>query len=1062
MQFFSGFRFTDLLFGKISGGYLSAARFITPYAALLLLCCMPPAVLKAAASTAPDAGRAGITQVRSFVVSGTVTNENDEALPGASVRIKGTSKGMTTDMNGKFMIEVEREEDSLTFSFMGYYNTTVKVGNQRTIAVKLLPDEESRKLNEVQVVGYGTQKKITMVGAVSSVSPREIQKYSTPSLTNAIGGKLAGIVTRQTSGEPGYDAAKVFIRGLVSQSGTNKPLIIVDGVERELQDYWTTMNIQEIESFSVLKDAASTAVYGNRGANGVIMITTRRGAVGKPNITFRTEAALVVPMRIEDNIDGYEYALLHNEALTNVGERPKFSPAEIQKYKDGSEPYLYPNVNWYDVALKKRTRQMMNNLGVSGGTETVKYYLNLGYTIQEGIYNEDPANSYKTNAALKRYNFRSNVDVKLSKRFSLALGLSGIISNTNFPGRDAGRILMGLKLTAPNTYPVKNPNGSQPGAFGDLLLSPYALVTQTGYTKQFYNTLVTNLSAKWDLSYVTPGLSARGLVAFDVVDITENIRQKMPATYSYAKDPVTGAETYKQWSTESPLGLQNRNETYRTMYAQAGIDYERAFGDHHVTGMLTAERREFTNVNAANSIQNLPERRQGLISRLTYNYDYRYLLQLSAGYNGSENFPKGKRYGLFPAIGAGWIVSSEKFWNKNVVNLLKLRGNYGIVGNDRIGGARFLYLSTYNKSAPGYVFGLGQNTDPGGKSEARIGNVNVTWETAYKTDLGFDLEMFNSRVTLSTSVFHERRTGQLLERRTIPIFAGYPGGTVPFGNVGITENKGFEASLQLRNTTKSGFYYSFTGNFTFAKNTIIENDAPPALYPYQDLRGSSIGSNLGYRALGFFQDQRDIDNSPSQTALQSMIRPGDIKYEDVNKDGKITTADRVIIGSYGSEPQIMYGFGATGAWKGFDATIFFTGAARRDFFFTQGWTAWAFSGQAGYYNVMQQVYDKRFVVGGNNEHAEFPAVRAGSTNNYTGSTLWQRGGDYLRIKNAEIGYTIPINVTKKAALKSIRVFVQGTNLATWDKIKVIDPESDFGTGGYPIPRNYNFGLEANF
>ncbi|GEP98460.1 SusC/RagA family TonB-linked outer membrane protein [Chitinophaga cymbidii] len=1057
MQFSTGFRFTDLFFGKIRGGYISsAARFITPYASVMLLFFyIAPAAAMAAGHTPP-------ADARSFVVSGLVTNEKDEALPGASVRIKGTSKGVTTDANGKFMIEVQREEDSLVFSFLSYYSTTIKVGGQRNITVRLMPDEESQKLNEIQIVGYGTQKKIANVGAVSSVSAREIQKYSTPSLTNAIGGKLAGIITRQTSGEPGYDAAKVFIRGLVSQSGTNKPLIIVDGVERELQDYWTTMNIQEIESFTVLKDAASTAVYGNRGANGVIMITTRRGVVGKPNITFRTEAAMVVPMRIEDNIDGYEYALLHNEALENVGEAPKFSAEEIQKYKDGSDPYMYPNVNWYDVVLKKRTRQMMNNLGVSGGTETVKYYLNLGYTIQEGIYNEDPANTYKTNAALKRYNFRSNVDVKLSKRFSLALGLSGIISNTNFPGTDAGRILMGLKLTAPNTYPVKNPNGSQPGAFGDLLLNPYALTTQTGYTKQFYNTLVSNLSAKWDLSYVTPGLSARGLVAFDVVDITQNIRRKTPATYSYSKDPVTGAETYKQWATESPLGFYNLNETYRTMYAQAGIDYDRSFGNHHVTGMLTGERREFTNVNAGNSIANLPERRQGLISRLTYNYDYRYLLQLSAGYNGSENFPKGKRYGLFPAIGAGWIISNEAFWNKNTFSLLKLRGNYGIVGNDRIGGARFLYLSTYNKSATGYVFGRDQNVNPGGKSEARIGNPDVTWETAYKTDLGFDLEMFNGKFTLSSTVFHERREGQLLERRTIPIYAGYPGGTVPFGNVGVTENKGIEANIQVRNTTKSGFYYSFTVNFTYAKNKIIENDAPPALYPYQDLRGYPIGSNLGYKALGFFQDQEDIDKSPSQTALQAIIRPGDIKYEDINQDGKITSADRTVIGTYGSEPQIMYGFGATAAWKGFDATIFFTGAANRDFFFTQGWTAWAFSAQAGYYNVMQQVYDKRFIVGGNNEHAEFPAVRAASKNNYTGSTLWQRSGDYLRIKNAEIGYTIPVNLTKKATLKSIRVFIQGTNLATWDKIKVIDPESDFGTGGYPIPRNYNFGLEANF
>lgn len=998
----------------------------------------------------------------SFVLSGTVTNTKDEALPGASVSVKGKSKSATTDINGKFLIEVNTTEDSIVVSFIGYKTHTIKVGALRNVTIKLEADIEGQKLNEVQVVGYGTQKKATLVGAVSSVSVREIQKFSTPSLTNAIGGKLAGVVTRQTSGEPGYDAAKIFIRGLVSQSGNNKPLIIVDGAERELQDYWTTMNIQEIESFSVLKDAAATAVYGNRGANGVVLITTRRGTVGKPKVTFRSEAAIVTPMRIEDNINSYEYAQLHNEALANVGQPLRYTPEEIQKYKDQSDPYMYPDVNWYDVVLKKHTKQLINNLGVSGGTEAVKYYINLGYTLQEGIYKEDLANTYKTNAALKRYNFRSNVDVKLRKNFSLELGLAGILSSTNFPGRSAGGIFTALKLTAPNTYPVKNPDGSQPGAYGDLELNPWAVITQTGYTRQFYNTLVSNLGLKWDLSSVVKGLSARGLVAFDVVDITQNVRSKRPATFFYSKDPVTGVETYKPYATETPLGFYNLNETYKTTYGQVAIDYARSFGSHNVTGLLAAERREFINVNAGNSVANLPERRQGLIGRFTYNYDYRYLLEFSAGYNGSENFPKGNRYGFFPSVGVGWIVSNEKFWNKDVVSTLKLRSNYGMVGNDRIGGARFLFLTTYNKSATGYTFGVNQNINPGGKSEARFGNMDVTWETAYKFDAGIDLELWGGKVTLTADYFHERREGQLLERRAVPLFAGYPSGTLPFGNLGITTNKGYEGSFQVRNTTRNGFYYSFNGNFTFAKNVIVENDAPAPLFPYQDLRGHAIGSNLGYVALGFFQDQHDIDNSPSQTDLQSIIAPGDIKYQDLNGDGRINFADQTVIGKLGSEPQIMYGFGATAAFKGFDASIFFTGAARRDFFFTQGWTAWAFSGSVGYYNVMQQAYDRRFIVGGDNKDAIFPAVRAGSKNNYTGSTLWKRSGDYLRIKNAEIGYTLPAALIKKIKLSSLRVFIQGTNLATWDHIKVIDPESDFGTGGYPIPKTINFGLEVNF
>jgi len=1002
----------------------------------------------------------------SFVLSGTVTDERDQPLTGASVSVKGASNTSVTDLNGKFIIEIQHAEDSIVVSFVGYKARTMLVGDKRNITIRLEADVERQKLEEVQVLGYGSQKKSTVVGALSSVSVKDIQKFSTPSLTNAIGGKLAGVVTRQTSGEPGYDAAKIFIRGQVSQSGVNKPLIIVDGAERELQDYWTTMNIQDIESFSVLKDASATAVYGNRGANGVVLITTKHGALGKPKVTLRTEAAQVTPLRIPDYVDGYNYALLTNEALINIGSPVKYTDAELQKYKDGSDPYLYPNVNWQDLVLRKHTTQSINNLGISGGNQSVKYYVNLGYTLQQGIYNEDPKVPYKTNAALKRYNFRSNTDFQLTKSFSLALGLSGIISTTNFPGRSAPQIFQGLMFTPPNAYPVVNPNGSQPGGFGNIQLNPFALVTQTGYTKQFYNTLVNNLSAKWDLSAVTRGLTFTGLAAYDLVDITQNVRQKTPALYNYTKN-TSGADVYSIVSTETPLGFALLNENYKTVYLQTAFNYARVFGKHSVTGLLAAERREFTNVNTTSSVANLPERRQGIISRITYNYASRYLLEVNGAYNGSENFPAGNRYGLFPSVGAGWILSNESFWNRGTISMLKIRGSYGLVGNDRIGGDRFLFLSTYNKSAAGYVFGQNQNINPGGTSEARIGNQNVTWERAYKKDVGVDLELLNGKITVTADVFQERREGQLLARASVPTYAGYLSGTLPYANVGITKNKGFDGSFQFRNTTKAGFYYSFNGTFTYAKNTIIENDAAPALYPWQELRGQSIGANLGYVGIGFFQDQNDINNSPGQTSLQSVIRPGDIKYMDINKDGKITNADMKVIGTYGSEPQIVFGFGTTLAWKGFDASIFFNGAAHRDYFFSSGnqaYTAWIFSGGAGTYNALNEIYSQRWIPGADNSNAKFPAVRAAANaaNNYIGSTVWQRSGDFLRIKNAEIGYTLPGRLVKRLSLKNLRVFVQGTNLATWDHIKAVDPESNFSTGSYPITKSYNFGLEVNF
>lgn len=999
----------------------------------------------------------------SYVLNGLVQDENRNPVPNASIRIRESGKSTSTNLDGKFIIEA-KSGDSLLVSFVGYISQSVLLGNDPVITISMVPDVEGQKLNEVQVVGYGSQKKVTMVGAVSSVNVSEIQKFSTPSLTNAIGGKLAGVITRQTSGEPGYDAARIFIRGLVSQSGVNKPLIIVDGAERELQDYWTTMNIQDIESFSILKDASATAVYGNRGANGVVLITTKKGKVGKPVVTLRTEAAVVTPLRLPDYINGYEYAQLVNEALQNVDQSPKYSDAELQKYRDGSDPYLYPNVNWEDLVFRKHTTQTINNLGISGGTEAVRYYANIGYTIQEGIYKNDPNVPYNTNAAIKRYNFRANTDFKLSKTFTISLGLSGIISSGNYPGRTAGQIFQGIMFTPPNAYPVVNPDGSSPGGFGNIQLNPYAITTQTGYTKQFYTTLVNNLSAKWDLSAITPGLSLNGLVAYDVVDITQNVRQRTPELYNYTKDDQ-GNDVYKIVATETPLGFYLLNENYKTTYVQTILNYARTFGKHSVSGMVAAERREFVNVNTTDSKANLPERRQGLVSRLTYSYDTRYLLEVNAAYNGSEQFPKDKRYGLFPSVGAGWLLSNESFWNKNIVNLLKIRGSYGLVGNDRIGGDRFLFLSTFDKNAPGYYFGQDQNVNPGGKAESFIGNMNVTWEKAYKANIGFDLELLDGTISLTADVFHERREDQLLKRGSVPVYAGYPANTLPFGNVGITTNKGGEASLQFKRTTEGGFYYAVNGTFTYAKNTIIENDLAPALYPWQELRGYPIGANLGYVGIGFFKDQADIDNSPDQSSLQSVIRPGDIKYQDINKDGKINEADRTVIGKYGAEPQILFGFGTTLAYKGFDASVFLTGAAHRDYFMSSGnqaYTVWAFSGGAGTYNVLSEIYDNRWVPGADNSNAKFPAVRPISTNNYIGSTVWMRSGDYLRIKNAEIGYTLPAPLTKRWTFKNIRVFAQGTNLATWDKIKIVDPESNFSTGAYPLTSTYNFGIDVNF
>jgi TonB-linked SusC/RagA family outer membrane protein len=773
-------------------------------------------------------------------------------------------------------------------------------------------------------------------------------------------------------------------------------------------------------------------------------------------------------IRMPKYVDSYEYATLVNEAGKNVGLNPTYSPDDLQKYQDGSDPYLHPNVDWTNVVLRSQAMQTINNLGVTGGTESVKYYVNLGYTTQQGIYKEDKSVPYSTNALLKKYNFRTNIDVKLSKNISMELGLSAIIQNTNFPGQSAPAIFESLKLVTPLSMPLINPNGSIPANNGDLVLNPFSRSTQTGYTKQFYNTLVSNLGFKWDLSSITEGLSVRALSAFDVVDITQNIRSRTPATFKYSKDQA-GNDVYQPMALEQKLSLRNAYETYRTIYIETSANYDRVFAKKHtVSGMLLARRREFVNIGELNSRLNLPERSQGIVTRLTYNYDNRYVMEANAAYNGSEQFPKGKQYGIFPSIGGAWLISNEKFWKESkVISLFKLRGSYGLVGNDRLAypvteASRFLFQTIVTQGGAGYPYGIDMNNGKGGIIESRFGTEDVTWELAKKANIGFNLEMYDGKINLTADFFRERREDQLLRRQSLPQYSGYAG-SAPYGNVGLSTSKGFEAGLQVRNTTKGGFYYAFNGTFSYAKSQILENDLPRPLYDYQELRGSVIGANLGYEALGFFQSQAEIDASPSQKPLMSIIRPGDIKYKDQNGDGLINDNDRVIIGKNGTEPQIMYGFGTTFAYKGFDMSIYFTGAAKRDFFFNaRNFSMWPFQGALGNYNVNQEYYDHRWIPGQDNSKAIYPAIIPGSTNNYTISTTWMRSGSYLKIKNAEVGYTLPRNVTKRIGISNARVFAQGTNLAIWDEIKIVDPESDFGTGGYPTTRNFNFGLEVSF
>lgn len=993
--------------------------------------------------------------VQQRVITGHIRDAEGAPLAGVTVAVKATPIASMSSDDGSYRIEVPPTSNTLVFTAVGFQPIEAEVGEQ-TVIDMVLSDQIS-DLDEVVVVGYGTQKKVSVTGAISDVPIANLQRAATPSFSNALAGSMPGIVTRQSSGEPGYDGAAVYIRGFGTWANRS-PLILVDGVERDINN----LNTQEIESISILKDASATAVYGVRGANGVVLITTKRGDVGKPRIIFRTENATLQALRLPKYIDGVQYANLVNEARQNEGQTPLYTPLELEKYADGSDPYLYPNVDWVNTVLKENTFQTINNLSVTGGTEMVKYYTNVGYTVLNGIYKQDPDNFWNNNAQMQRYNFRSNVDIQLSENLRIDLGLGGIIQRGNYPGRSAPDIFNSLKVTSPINFPVTNPDGSIAGGQTSYLQeNPYGLVVRSGYSTQNRNTLQGTFGANYDLSsYVTEGLSLRGLFSYDHYYHGWNDRVKPYAIRQYLGTDVNGEDIYRDPDIreEGSMGYGVGNSANRAYYSEAAINYARTFGLHNVGGMVLYNQRDWTEITAGSSLYNLPYRRRGVAARATYDYDNRYLVEVNMGYNGSENFPEGKRYGFFPSVSAGWNIGNEPFWTVDAINSLKIRGSVGQVGNDQIGGTRFLFLTNILPGgAHGYMFGA-QQAWMQGYNESQIGNMDVTWEVATKANLGIDMEMFNGRVVLQVDAFRENREGILLQRGTVPRVAGYHPDVIPFANLGEAKNHGIDALLEVRNTTASGFYYNIRGTFTYAKSTRVKDDLPTYVYPYQNPIGHLIDQPFGYISLGLFNDMEEVHNSPRQTFMEN-VGPGDIKYMDVNGDGVIDVFDRVAIG-YARTPQLIYGANFSVAYKGVELSAFLTGAARTSLFI-DGPSMYPFQMGLGTYNVLSEYYDNRWTP--DNMDAKYPRVSTmNNPNNNQTSTHFLQDASYLRLRSAEVAYNFEIERLKRFGLDQIRLFVNGMNLVTWDKIKIIDPESNYGTGGYPLQRSVNFGGQFTF
>ncbi len=1003
-------------------------------------------------------------------IRGLVVDVEGESLTGVTVVAKGTTQGTITDINGQYSIEVDQEDKELVFSYIGYQTQEIEIASKSTINVVLR--EETQTLKDVVVVGYGHQKKVSVTGAISTVPMENIISIPVVTLSNAIGGQLQGVMTQSSSGEPGTESS-IYVRGLGTWTNAS-PLILVDGIERDIN----FVNPQDVESMSVLKDASATAVYGVRGANGVILITTKKGKAGKAQVSFRTEYGNRIGMRFPDYIEGWEYASLMNEASQYEGKPLPWTEEEIQKFRDGSDPYLYPNVNWTDAVYNTVADQTINTLNITGGSELVRYYISARYAGESGLYKRDKSLDYNTNTRLNRYNLLSNIDVNVTKELVVALGLSSSIQNRNYPGEAANEIHAWTKYSSPIDMPLHNPDGSISGTATQL--NPWAMATQSGYTTMYINTLQGTFSAKYDMSrLLTKGLSISGKFSFDNYNQASTIRKINYIRKQYEGiNPDTGEEIYKviDPTASGAMVTTTASAATRQIYMDLGLNYDRTFGAHGVSGLLIFNRQENINMLAGNELENIPHRYQGLAGRFAYNFNNRYFGEFNIGYNGSENFKKGHRYGFFPAFSAGWVLSNEKFWGVDFISNLKIRGSYGKVGNDYMG-TRFAYLTTINKAASGYPWGSAQSWDKG-YEEGKIGSENVTWETATKTDIGLDLGFFNNFLSISADFFHENRSGIFLQRQSVPTFAGYLGTSIPWGNLGKMENKGFDGRLDINKTTSYGLHYSLYGTFSFARNEVLENDMPTQKYEYLDARGYRWGQVWGLNALGLFTEDEiatiaaedikvanseitDAERTIPKQTFQTVVRAGDIKYKDQNNDGIVDDDDRTAIG-YGNTPEIMYGFGGNVSYKGIDLTVFFNGASNRSIFL-DGAGMMPYYLEYPAYNIFREYYDNRWIPGAaDNSNAKYPAVIAGNNpNNYRTSTFYMRDASYLRLQNLELGYTFPKLLTGKIGIYSIRIFANGMNLFVWDKIKIMDPEMG-QTGTYPKQMILNIGAQIDF
>ena len=1005
------------------------------------------------------------TFAQTATVSGVVKDDTGEPVIGAGVLVKGTTLGTITDIDGHFSFRADDLNGVLVVSFVGMETQEIPMKGKGTFDIVL--KSSNTLLEEVQVVAYGAQKKVTLTGSISSVNTDELLKVPTASIGNMLSGVLSGVSSIQSSGQPGGDDPDVFIRGISTLNTMNaKPLYLVDGVERS----FFQIDPNEVENITILKDASSTAVFGVRGANGVIIVTTKRGKEGKAKINASFSYGIQTPTRMPEFVNSYDYATFLNEAYTNDGKDPKFTPEAVEAFRTHSNPIIYPDTDWMELLFKSSAPQTQGNVNISGGTERVRYFISMGMLDQKGFFKNHDTR-YDANFNFNRYNYRANLDIDFTKTTLVAINMGGRVEKRNFPrsGDDINQLFRRIYWATPFSGPgivdgkwIKGNSQYLPVGLSDGLGNIYG----RGYGSKTTNVVNLDLALTQKLDFVTKGLQFKIKVAYN-------------SGYDHTKERATSIESYQPWYRkdvtwmEHPAGSDPNEVVYiqdgeaglisyaesfgksRDWYAEASFDWKRDFGLHHLSALALYNQSKTYYPDS--DYPGIPRGYVGLVGRVTYDYDNKYLIEGNVGYNGSENFAPGNRYGFFPAVSGGWVLTQEEFLKDNpVVNFLKIRASYGIVGNDRYHPYgtgfmdRFLYLPNSYFIGSGYQFGTGTSWSPGAY-EKSFGNSGLSWEKSAKQNYGIDFSLFNQKLSGSIDYFYEKRTDILAKASTDPIIHAM---SLPVLNLGIVSNKGVELNLKWNHKINS-FRYWTNLNVSYAKNKIVYQDEVPSEYTYTLKTGHPVGQPFGLKVRGFYYEGMEDVADHSY-----VLKEGDVVYEDLNHDGKIDDNDKTAIG-YPSYPLLNAGLTLGFEYKGFDFSMLWVGATKTSRVLEE--TFRKPLGDTNDRSLMRHQFTDRWTPE-TAATAKLPrATIDGVKNNYRDSDLWVKDASYLRLKNIELGYNFRLPFMPKIGMEKMRVFMTGYNLLTFDKLKISDPESmSSGVPQYPVMRVINFGLNVSF